>query len=129
MSPISPIGPIGPIKKETMKKTMLLMAAVLMLGTAEAKTVKTTFEVKGNCDMCQKRIEKAAKSVKGVTSARWNKQSGQLSLVYDNKQTAPEKVQQAIAKAGHDTGTLKADKAVYDKLPGCCKYRDDASKH
>jgi len=108
---------------------MLLMAAVLMLGTAEAKTVKTTFEVKGNCDMCQKRIEKAAKSVKGVTSARWNKQSGQLSLVYDNKQTTPEKVQQAIVAAGHDTGTAKADQKVYDKLPGCCKYRDNASKH
>lgn len=112
-----------------MKKAMLLMAAVLMMGTAEAKTVKTTFEVKGNCDMCQKRIEKAAKSVKGVTSARWNKQNGLLSLVYDNKQTSPEKVQQALAAAGHDCGTFKADKKVYDKLPGCCKYRDNDSKH
>ena len=105
------------------------MAAVLMLSTAVAKTVKTTFEVKGNCDMCQKRIEKAAKSVKGVTSARWSKQSGQLSLVYDNKQTSPEKVQQVLATAGHDTGAFKADKKVYDKLPACCKYRDNADKH
>ena len=112
-----------------MKKALLLMAAVLTLGTAEAKTVKTTFEVKGNCDMCQKRIEKAAKSVKGVTSARWNKQNGQLSLVYDNKQTSPEKVQQALAAAGHDGGSFRADKKVYDKLPDCCKYRDNASKH
>ena len=112
-----------------MKKAMLMMAAVLMMGTAEAKTVKTTFEVKGNCDMCQKRIEKAAKSVKGVTSARWNKQSGQLSLVYDNKQTSPEKVQKALATAGHDCGSFKADQKVYDKLPGCCKYREKAEKH
>ena len=108
---------------------MLLLAAVLMMSTAEAKTVKTTFELKGNCGMCQKRIEKAAKSVKGVTSARWNKENGQLSLVYDNKQTSPEKVQQALAAAGHDTGTLKADQKAYDKLPGCCKYRDNAAKH
>ena len=112
-----------------MKKTMLLMAAVLMLSTAEAKTVKTTFEVKGNCGMCQKRIEQAAQSVKGVTSARWNKTNNQLSLVYDNKQTSPEKVQQAIAAAGHDCGKSKADQTVYDKLPGCCKYRDNAKKH
>lgn len=112
-----------------MKKALLLMAAVLMLGTAEAKTVKTAFEVKGNCDMCQKRIEKAAKSVKGVTSARWNKQNGQLSLVYDNKLTSPEKVQKALAEVGHDCGTFKADQKVYDKLPGCCKYRDNAGKH
>ena len=112
-----------------MKKTMLLLAAVLMFGIAEAKTVKTTFEVKGNCGMCQKRIEQAAQSVKGVTAARWNKTSGQLSLVYDNKQTSPEKVQQAIAVSGHDCGTFKADQKVYDKLPGCCKYRENAKKH
>ena len=112
-----------------MKKAMLLLAAVLMFSTAEAKTVKTTFEVKGNCGMCQKRIEQAAQSVKGVTSARWNKTSGQFVLVYDNKQTSPEKVQQAIAAVGHDCGTFKADNAVYNKLPGCCKYRDNAKKH
>ena len=112
-----------------MKKMMLLMAAVLTLSTAEAKTVKTTFEVKGNCGMCQKRIEQAAQSVKGVTAARWNKTTGQLALVYDNKQTSPEKVQQAIAAVGHDSGKAKADQNVYDKLPGCCKYRENAKKH
>ena len=112
-----------------MKKAMLLLAAVLMFSTAEAKTVKTTFEVKGNCGMCQKRIEQAAQKVKGVTSARWNKTTNQLALDYDNKQTSPEKVQQAIAAAGHDCGTFKADNAVYSKLPGCCKYRDNAKKH
>ena len=112
-----------------MKKMMLLMAAVLTLSTAEAKTVKTTFEVKGNCGMCQKRIEQAARSVKGVTSARWNKANNQFSLVYDNKQTSPEKVQQAIAASGHDCGKFKADQKVYDKLPKCCQYRDNAKKH
>ena len=108
---------------------MLTLAAMLVMGAAEAKTVKTTFEVKGNCDMCQKRIEKAAKAIKGVTSARWNKQNSQLSLVYDNKLTSPEKVQKALATVGHDTGNFKAEKAVYDKLPGCCKYRENAGKH
>lgn len=112
-----------------MKKVLFTLAALLMMSAAEAKTVKTTFEVKGNCDMCQKRIEKAAMGVKGVTSARWNKKDGMLSLVYDNKQTTPEKVQKALAAAGHDTGKFKADDAVYDKLPGCCKYRDNANKH
>ena len=112
-----------------MKKVLFTLAALLMMSAAEAKTVKTTFEVKGNCDMCQKRIEKAAMGVKGVTSARWNKKDGMLSLVYDNKQTTPEKVQKALATAGHDTGKFKADDAVYAKLPGCCKYRDNANKH
>ena len=112
-----------------MKKVVFTLAAVLLMSPAAAKTVKTTFEVKGNCAMCQKRIEKAAKQVKGVTSARWNKENGQLSLVYDNKLTSPEAVQKALSAAGHDTGKFKADKAVYYKLPGCCKYRDNAKKH
>ena len=112
-----------------MKKVLFTLAALLVMGAVEAKTVKTTFEVQGNCDMCKKRIEKAAMTVKGVTSARWNKKDGVLSLVYDNKQTSPEKVQKALAAVGHDTGAFKADNAVYDKLPGCCKYRDNAKKH
>ena len=113
-----------------MKKVLFTMAALMMMGAAEAKTVKTTFEVKGNCGMCQQRIEKTAMAVEGVTSARWNKNDGKLSLVYDNKKTTPDKVQQALAAAGHDTGKFKADQAVYDKLPGCCKYRaGNAKKH
>ena len=112
-----------------MKKVLFTLAALLMLSAAEAKTVKTTFEVKGNCGMCQKRIEQTAMGVKGVTSARWNKKDGKLSLVYDNKLTTPAKVQRALAAVGHDTGKFKAEQAVYDKLPGCCKYREDAKKH
>ena len=112
-----------------MKKVLFTMAARLMIGAAEAKTVKTTFVVSGNCDMCQKRIEATATAVNGVVSARWNKKDGKLSLVYDNKQTKPAKVQQALAAAGHDTGKYKAGQAVYDKLPGCCKYRNNAKKH
>lgn len=111
-----------------MKKVLFTLAALCMMGAAEAKTVKTTFEVKGNCGMCQKRIEATASAVAGVTSARWNKADGKLSLVYDNKVTSPEKVQKALAAVGHDTGKFKAPQDVYDKLPGCCKYRGAAAK-
>ena len=112
-----------------MKKIILMAVALMVMGSMEAKTVKTSFEVKGNCDMCQKRIEKAAMTVEGVTSARWNKKDGMLSLVYDNKKTSPEKVQKALAAVGHDCGKFTADQKVYDKLPGCCKYRTNAKKH
>ena len=112
-----------------MKKFILMAVALLAMGTAEAKTVKTSFEVKGNCDMCQKRIEKAAKEVKGVVSARWNKKDSQLSLVYDNKLTSPEQVQKALAAVGHDTGKFKATDEAYKKLSPCCKYRDSNKKH
>lgn len=31
-------------------------------------------------------------------------------------------IHEKIASLGHDTQNAKAKTAVYDKLPGCCKY-------
>lgn len=105
------------------------MAAVAMFATANAKTKKVSFPVKGVCSaMCKPRIEKAAKSNKGVLSAKWNVNNKQLTMVYDDSKTSPAKVQRAIALQGHDAGSIKATAAAYKKLPGCCKYRDASVK-
>jgi Cu(I)/Ag(I) efflux system membrane fusion protein len=80
--------------------------------------------VQGLCEMCKDRIEKAAKSVNGVTSASWDIKTKQLHLDFDPAKTSVDAVAKAIAKAGHDTDRYKADKATYDALPACCKYRD-----
>lgn len=79
--------------------------------------------VQGLCEMCKDRIEKAAKSVSGVTSASWDIKTKQLHLNFDPAKTSADAVAKAIAKAGHDTDKYKADKATYDALPACCKYR------
>lgn len=81
------------------------------------------FGVKGSCDMCKERIEKAAKGVNGVLSAHWDKDTQMIHLQYDPKKTSQQAISKAIAKVGHDTDMDKADKAVYDKLPACCHYR------
>lgn len=81
------------------------------------------FGVKGSCDMCKERIEKAAKGVNGVLSAHWDKDTQMIHLQYDPQKTSPKAISKAIAKVGHDTDMDKADKAVYDKLPACCHYR------
>ena len=81
------------------------------------------FGVKGSCDMCKQRIETAAKSVNGVSSAHWDKEKQMIHLQNDPSKTSVDAISKAIAKAGHDTDTYKADQAVYDQLPGCCKYR------
>jgi len=44
-------------------------------------------------------------------------------LVYDGSLTTRDAVQKVIAQAGHDTGPYKAEDAVYNSLPDCCKYR------
>lgn len=107
-----------------MKTKVLSLVVMFVFGTfmvfAADKTEK--FKVKGNCGMCEKRIEKAALSVDGVSSADWNKESKMMKVVLDDSKTDVHKVHMAIAKAGHDTEMHKAKDEVYNKLPGCCKY-------
>lgn len=107
-----------------MKIKILSLASMLLLGAnmlfAQVKTEK--FEVKGNCGMCETRIEKTAKSVVGVSKADWNQKTKLLEVTFDDSKTSIHKVQEAIAKAGHDTPMHKASDDVYNALPGCCKY-------
>lgn len=96
-----------------------------MQGMSESnKTKSFTLEVKGSCGMCKERIETTAKGVAGVTEAVWNQETKVLKLQIDTNKTSLQAVSKAIAKVGHDTSLHKADKAVYDALPGCCHYRE-----
>ena len=87
------------------------------------KPTHTMINVQGKCEICKDRIEKAAKSVKGVFSANWDQKTKQLHLNFDPAQTSVDAISKAVAKAGHDTDKYKADNATYNALPSCCKYR------
>jgi copper chaperone CopZ len=86
------------------------------------KIVEASFEVSGNCGMCQKRIEKAAKGVDGIETAVWDKETKQLKVTHKEGVNI-HTVHQAVADAGHDTEMHKAKDDVYSNLPGCCQYR------
>ena len=58
-----------------------------------------------------------------TASVHWDKEKQMIHLQYNPSKTSVDAISKAIAKAGHDTDTYKADQAVYDQLPGCCKYR------
>lgn len=75
--------------------------------------------------MCKARIEKAALSITGVHSAKWDVDRRMLTAHIDPDVMDRSKLSKAIAKAGHDTELDKADSAVYNELPACCTYRDD----
>ena len=108
-----------------MKTRILSLAMVLGLSTLSllAQTLKTEkFEVAGNCGMCKTRIEKAANSVDGVSSADWDKETKMLEVSFDPEKSDQHKIQLAVATVGHDTKMHKASDEVYDELPGCCKY-------
>ena len=114
------------MKTKILSLVVMFVFVTFMVFAAD-KTEK--FEVKGNCGMCEKRIEKAALSVDGVSKADWSKETKKLEVVFDDAKSDVHKVHMAVAKVGHDTEMHKAKDEVYNKLPGCCKYDRTEAKH
>jgi len=95
-------------------------------GYTQTAIKKEAIKVWGNCGMCKKTIEKAAKSA-GATTASWNEETKQLNVAYSAKKTNSVKIQQAVAKSGYDTQDYTAEIETYNNLHGCCQYdRKDA---
>jgi copper chaperone CopZ len=113
-----------------MKTKVLSLVALFMMGafTVFAANKTEKIKVKGNCGMCESRIEKAVNKVNGVAKADWNKETKMLEVTYDEAKTSSDKIEIAIAKVGHDTPNYKAKDEVYNKLPGCCKYDRKSEK-
>jgi copper chaperone CopZ len=86
---------------------------------------KQSFKVRGNCEMCKSKIEKAAKSVNGVKSAKWNMVTGKMNVKYNKDKTTIDIIQQSIAEVGYDTEEYVAKDEDYDNLHYCCKYKRD----
>lgn len=102
-----------------------LFIAIAQTGFAQTKTEK--FKVAGECGMCKKKIEKAAKQA-GATNAVWNTESKMLAVSYNTNSTDQVKIQQAIAAIGYDTPKFKATEEAYSNLHECCKYDRSLSK-
>lgn len=102
-------------------KVLLVALTATFSIDAMAQSDSTSFKVGGNCGMCKNRIEG---SVKGpaVFMANWNIRSKIMTVRFDSTQIHSEQLQQMVASVGHDTDQFKADKTVYDELPGCCLY-------
>ncbi|WP_298713535.1 heavy-metal-associated domain-containing protein [Chitinophaga sp.] len=108
-----------------MKKILSFIAlpmSVFFAGKASAQSLKTdSFTVSGNCNMCKKRIEKAA-LVPGVSTAVWDVKSKTMTVKLNTDSVKTEDIRKKIAQSGHDSGPFKAADSVYKQLPGCCRY-------
>jgi periplasmic mercuric ion binding protein len=113
-------------------KSIQIFAAFMFLfagiTNAQSKTtgkqaaVKTsTFKVWGNCGMCKKTIEGAAKN-SGATFASWNTDSKLLTVKYASAKTSVDKIQKSVANAGYDNVKYNAADEAYNELHECCKY-------
>lgn len=96
-----------------------IFSAASMVAVAQTST--ETFKVSGNCGMCKKTIEKAAKDA-GASEATWNKDTKEITVTYKSSSTNSAKIQQKIADSGYDNVGFKSTVESYSKLPGCCKY-------
>lgn len=113
-----------------MKQIIILIICLLWTSThinAQEKLNKNKsieFSVSGNCEMCKKRIEKAAYSIKGVKIADWHIDHKDIKIIFNETKCSSDDIKKAIAKAGHDTDTIKATDEDYKKLHHCCLYRN-----
>jgi mercuric ion binding protein len=85
------------------------------------KSKTENIKVWGNCSMCKKTIETAAKDA-GATEASWNTQTKILAVTYNPKKVNNEKIQKAVAASGYDTQDFTAPSDVYQNLEECCQY-------
>lgn len=79
------------------------------------------FYVKGNCESCKTRIEKAAKDA-GADAAEWNAETQTVALYFDSAKTSSDKILKKIAEVGHDNEKYKSSDDTYKNLPSCCLY-------
>ena len=99
--------------------TVLLCCAIATTSFSQ-KTKTETFQVSGNCGMCEAKIEKAAKAA-GASYADWNKDTKVITVKYSSTSSNLAKIQKSIADAGYDNVGVKTTTEAYDKLHDCCK--------
>ena len=106
---------------KSLKRFVLSFGLIAVSSVAMAQEKSETLKVAGECGMCKKKIESAAKKA-GASFASWNAETKELSVKYNSTSSNTAKIEEAIAKAGYDTPTVKATAEAYDKLDECCKY-------
>ncbi|MGV9003213.1 heavy-metal-associated domain-containing protein [Flavobacterium sp.] len=110
-----------------MKNIVIGMMLLIVSFSTQAqekknKNAKYDVEVNGSCEMCKKRIEKAAFSVSGVKSAEWHIDDHILHLIINEQKCSILDIKKAVAEVGHDTDEVKATQEQFDKLHDCCMY-------
>ena len=104
----------------------ILVAITILLSftscNAQIKNAKTeTVKIYGNCDMCEKTIEKAG-NLKKIAKVDWNVDTKMATITYDSKVTNQDAILKRIALSGYDSDKFLAPDNAYSKLPGCCQY-------
>jgi copper chaperone CopZ len=104
-----------------MKNVLLSFLLIAFTSFVSFGQNSSTIKVAGNCGMCKKNIETAAKAA-GAMTAAWDKNTKLLKVTFDAAATSTDKLELAIANAGYDTEHQTASNEAYGKLDECCQY-------
>ena len=103
----------------------ILISVLISLSTIDQNSnAKANFRVDGVCMMCKSRIETTTIKLKGVKASKWDMNTSQISLIYNEKKIKLNDIHRSIAEIGHDTEKVRATEKAYNSLDPCCKYRD-----
>lgn len=110
-----------------MKSIKRILSIILLFAltscNAQIKNAKTeTLKIYGNCEMCEKTIEKAG-NLKKVAQVDWNKDTKLAKITYDATKTNPSEILKRIAVSGYDSDEFLAPDDAYANLPECCQYK------
>lgn len=76
------------------------------------------------CDMCVDRVEGALKNMEGVEQVDVDLKHKRALVIYRPAQTDLRRLEEAVTMAGYDANKRKADPEAYERLPDCCKMRE-----
>lgn len=89
---------------------------------AEQDTIR--IQTSALCEQCKKILEHDLSFHRGVKRSELDIESKEVMVIYNPEKTTPEKIRQAVTKAGYNADTLKADEKAFNRLPECCRAPD-----
>ena len=105
--------------------TVLMLAASYTYAQDKVATIHVKASIYCDhckqCESCGSRLENAVYKEKGIKRVDLDEKQKTLSIIYNPKKTAPEKIRKAISKVGFDADDVRADPFAYSKLDECCK--------
>ncbi|MBP6871970.1 MAG: heavy-metal-associated domain-containing protein [Bacteroidales bacterium] len=103
--------------------TLLMIISTLSVTAQEKKKNYEEVQIQTSaiCGMCEDRIETNISFEKGVKKVQLNDDTKVVTIGYDPRKTAPDKLRTAISKLGYDADDKPADSAAHAKLPVCCQ--------
>ena len=117
--------PINSINK------ILIFFGIMMLVTIngfsqDKKPAELKVRTSAICSQCKDRIEQGMAFEKGIKDVNLDVDTKIATIKYSPSKTTPAEIRVAISRLGYDADSIPADKTAYEKLPPCCKKKDDA---